>query len=509
MENMIYFVVANFIILLAILLILIFKKSKVEVDIDSITSVIRDELSRLKKEQMDENSNQRIELNSSLQSIKEEINKNLNENKTELNGSLDLFRTLINEQLGSLTKQTNENNEKIIKKQDEIRQETEKKLESTNVSLSKAFEDLQNKLQLNLQEFGDKQKITSDEYIKKHDEIKKSTEEKLEFIRKTVEDKMQLMQEGNEKKLEEMRKTVDQKLQETLDKKLSESFNNVSQQLKEVYIGLGEMKTLASDVGGLKRALTNVKTKGILGEIQLGAILESILSPEQYETNVAIKPNSQQNVEYAIKLPGKDDQRPYIYLPIDSKFPFDTYEKLTAAKEEPDNEKIKQYRKELDATIKKCAKDIKDKYIHIPYSTDFAILFLPIEGLFAEVLQRPKLIREIQEEYKVVIAGPTTLSAFINSLQMGFKTLAIEKRSSEVWSVLSNVKKQFEMFSDIIKLAQKNLSLVSGNLDDLSGKRTRKIVSALKNVEILPEHTYKEELLQSDNQGDDISDSED
>ncbi|HOQ81161.1 MAG TPA: DNA recombination protein RmuC, partial [Candidatus Cloacimonadota bacterium] len=408
-----------------------------------------------------------------------------------------------------LTKQTNENNEKIIKKQDEIRQETEKKLESTNASLSKAFEDLQNKLQLNLQEFSDKQKITSDEYIKKHDEIKKSTEEKLEFIRKTVEDKMQLMQDGNEKKLEEMRKTVDQKLQETLDKKLSESFNNVSQQLKEVDRGLGEMRTLANDVGGLKRVLLNVKTGGMFGEVQLGRILEDILTPDQYNTQISIKQGTQEKVDFAIKLPGKSDTLPYIYLPIDSKFPITVYRNLSDAQEEVDTDKITQYKKELETSIKNSAKSISDKYINVPNTTDFAILYLPFESLYAEVLKTHELIASIRDKYNVIIMGPTILGAFINSLQMGFKTLAIEKRSSEVWSVLRNVKAQFDNFKNILESAKNNLSKVSKNLDDLSGKNTKNIISALKNVEILPEHTYKEILLQSDNQDDDISDSED
>ncbi len=485
---------ASLILLIVLLFIVIFKKNHSQMNGDTLTKIYKDELSRLKKELMDENSNQRIELNQTLQMIKHEINQNLKDNKVEINNCLDQFRKTISEKMDSLTNQQKENNEKIIEKQNIVRLETEKKLENNSGNLSKSFENLNISLKQNLSEFGDNQRKYAEEYIRKHDDIKKATDDKLELIRKTVEDKLMILQNENSKKLDEMRHIVDRKLQETLDKKLSDSFNTVSQQLQEVYKGLGEMKTLANDVGGLKKVLTNVKTRGIIGEIQLGNILESILSPEQYEHNVAIKPNSQERVEYAIKLPGKDNTLQSVYLPIDSKFPDSAYQNLLKAYDEADADKITQCRKELEKTIKAFSKDVYSKYINPPYSTDFAIIFLPFEGLYAEVLQNTNLVHQIQNDYHINIAGPTTLGAFINSLQMGFKTLAIEKRSSEVWKLLSTIKTEFTKFGGVLANTQNKLKVASDELDKLVGTRTRKIQSALKSVELMPDHSKLNEL---------------
>lgn len=305
-------------------------------------------------------------------------------------------------------------------------------------------------------------------------------ESKLEAMRLTVENKITSLQEDNAKKLEAMRLTVDEKLQETLDKRISQSFQLVNDRLEQVYKGLGEMQTLASGVGDLKKVLSNVKTRGILGEIQLKAILEEILTPEQYEENVATKKGSSNVVEFALKLPG-DGSGSTVYLPIDSKFPGDKYAQLVDAYDEGDPTKITLAQKELDTIIKKSAKDIHDKYIDVPNTTEFAIMFLPFEGLYAEVVRRG-FVESLQRDYKINIAGPTTMAALLNSLQMGFRTLAIQKRSSEVWEVLGAVKSEFEKFGTVLENTQNKLNLAQKELDHLVGVRTRQIQKKLDKV---------------------------
>ncbi|MGB7594637.1 MAG: DNA recombination protein RmuC [Erysipelotrichaceae bacterium] len=307
-------------------------------------------------------------------------------------------------------------------------------------------------------------------------------EQKLENIRETVEKRLMSLQEENGKKLDEMRNTVDEKLQKTLEERISKSFLQVSTQLEQVYKGLGEMQTLATGVGDLKKVLSNVKTRGILGEIQLGAILEQILSPEQYATNIVTKSNGRNPVEFAIKLPG-DGETP-VYLPIDSKFPTEDYLLLNEAYDRGDKAAIEVLATILERKIKSFAKDIHEKYVEPPHTTDFAILFLPIEGLYAEAVRRG-LVETLQREYKVNIAGPTTMAALLNSLQMGFKTLAIQKRSSEVWKVLASVKNEFETFGKVLETAQNRITQTSAELDKLVGVRTRMIRSKLKEVSTL------------------------
>ncbi len=310
----------------------------------------------------------------------------------------------------------------------------------------------------------------------------KTNEEKLNAIRETVEQRLTALQEDNSKKLDKMRETVDEKLQKTLEDRISQSFKQVSEQLESVYKSLGEMKNIGVEVGDLKKVLSNVKTKGILGEIQLGAILEQILSPEQYEENVATVPGSQARVEFAVKLPG-DGNIP-VYLPIDSKFPTEGYARLLDAYETGDKVQIDTAAKTLDTTIKTFAKDIHDKYIQVPSTTDFGILFLPIEGLYAEAVKRG-LVETLQRQYKINLAGPTTMAALLNSLQMGFKTLAIQQKSGEVWNVLSAVKTEFETFGGILQNAQDKLNKTSADLDKLIGVRTRSINRKLKDVSTL------------------------
>jgi DNA recombination protein RmuC len=307
----------------------------------------------------------------------------------------------------------------------------------------------------------------------------------LDKIRETVEGRLKQLQEENVKKLDEMRATVDEKLHETLEKRLSESFKQVSERLEQVHKGLGEMQNLATGVGDLKKVLSNVKTRGTLGEIQLENILEQVLSPEQYEKNVNTRKEGREVVEFAIKLPGKDNSGQQVYLPIDSKFPIEDYHSLLDAYDTGDSESVASVAKSLENAIKKSAKDIHDKYIEPPYTTDFGIMFLPVEGLYAEIVRRTSLIETLQRDYKIVVTGPTTLAAILNSLQMGFRTLAIEKRSGEVWKILGAVKTEFTRFGDVLKKAQEKISKAGEDIDELVGTRTRKIQIKLKEVQEL------------------------
>ncbi|MCI6522029.1 MAG: DNA recombination protein RmuC [Parabacteroides sp.] len=288
-----------------------------------------------------------------------------------------------------------------------------------------------------------------------------------------------------EKRLEEIRQTVDEKLQQTLNERISQSFRLVNEQLVNVQKGLGEMQSLAQDVGGLKRVLSNVKTRGNIGEIQLSMLLEQLLAPEQYEANVHTRKGSDAVVEFAVKLPGKDDARAFVYLPIDAKFPKDVYEQLLDAYDAADPQQIEVAGKQLEATIKKMAKDISEKYLAPPATTDFGIMFLPFEGIYAEVVRRASLLEELQRTYKVVVTGPTTLAAILNSLQMGFRTLAIQKHSGEVWTILGAVKKEFEKMGGMLEKAQRNLQTATGQIDEVLGTRTRAIQRRLKDVDTL------------------------
>lgn len=345
----------------------------------------------------------------------------------------------------------------------------------------------------------DNQKQTADIQDKRLAELNRQfhlmamqNEQKLEQMRQTMEKRLEVLREDNSKQLEEMRATVDEKLQKTLDARISQSFKLVSERLEQVYKGLGEMQTLASGVGDLKKVLSNVKTRGILGEIQLGAILEQILSPEQYEENISTKPYSTERVEYAVKLPGEGDG--FVYLPIDAKFPADAYTYLMDAYDTGDPLQIQEAAKMLERAIRKSAKDIHDKYVQPPATTDFAIMFLPFEGLYAEVVRRG-MVEVLQREYKINIAGPTTMAALLNSLQMGFKTLAIQKHSSEVWDILGAVKTEFDKFGDVLEATQNRINQANAELDKLIGTRTRSIQRKLRGVTALEEEETKK-LLQ-------------
>ena len=388
----------------------------------------------------------KVELQKEFLLNRDELSRNLKENRNEF--------TLSFERL----------NETLLKKAKDDREELRTTLKDFETSFSKSVES-----------FNATQKEKFDQMKLKQEEMIKTTELRLE----------------------RMRETVDEKLHKTLEDRLGKSFDSVSKQLLEVQKGLGEMQSIASGVGDLKRVLTNVKTRGVLGEIQLGNILEEIMSRDQYETNVKTKKGSDAIVEFAIKLPGRNVNDSPVFLPIDAKFPQEDYARLQTAYEVGDSVAVEQSMKALLLAIKKFAKDIANKYIDPPNTTDFGIMFLPVEGLFAEVIRQPDMITFLQREYKIVITGPTTLAAMLNSLQMGFKTLAIQKRSSEVWNVLASVKKEFNTFGGVLEKAQKKINEANNEIENLVGTRTRMMQSKLKNVEQLelPEEVIEKKNL--------------
>ncbi len=318
-------------------------------------------------------------------------------------------------------------------------------------------------------------------------------EQKLEAVRRTMEERVSAMQTGNEQKLEEMRRTVDEKLQKTLDERLKQSFSLVNDSLDKVQRGLGEMQSLATGVGDLKKVLSNVKTRGILGEIQLAAILEELLAPEQYEANVATVPGSAERVEFAVKLPG-DGEGETVWLPIDAKFPYDAYAALLDAYEGADAAAVEAAAKTLEGRIRLFAREIHEKYVAVPHTTEFGIMFLPVEGLYAEVVRRG-LVEKLQSEFKVNIAGPTTMAALLNSLQMGFRTLAIQKRSGEVWKVLGEVKAEFEKFADYLVKTKRYIEQAGKSVDELIGTRTNVMQRKLRGVTTLAGEEEEEKQI--------------
>ena len=328
-----------------------------------------------------------------------------------------------------------------------------------------------------------------EERIKNLEEV---NHKRLSEMREIIEKRLDVIREDNNKRLSEMQQTVDEKLQKTLEDKMDKSFKLVSERLEQVYKGLGEMQTVASGVGDLKKVLSNVKTRGILGEIQLGAILKEILSPEQFEENVATKPNSKNVVEFAVKMPVEEGG--FIYLPIDSKFPADAYSALQESYDSGEAEKVQLARSTMMSRMKSFAKDIHEKYVEVPYTTEFAIMFLPFEGLYAEAVNCG-MVEVLQREYRINIAGPSTMAALLNSLQMGFKTVAIQKRSMEVWEVLGAVKSEFDKFEKILSATQQRINQANTELDKLVGVRTRAIQKKLRDVEKIDD-AKAEELLE-------------
>ena len=400
--------------------------------------------------------NLRVQNNQGLkEQIRDLLSKELKENRTELTSSL------------------RDNREEMSKGIDNLTSKLEEKLSTIAETIKSNAKEDREQLSQSLKDFNELHKQKFNDMTLKQEKLIETTNERLE----------------------KMRETVDEKLHKTLEERLGRSFKLVSERLEAVQKGLGEMQNLASGVGDLKKVLSNVKTRGVLGEIQLGNILEQIMAPEQYDQNVKTKSGSDAHVEFAIKLPGKDVSGKEVYLPIDAKFPQEDFIRLQGAYDIGDPVAIEKANKDLMRSIKNFAKDIHEKYIDPPNTTDFGIMFLPVEGLFAEVARQPEMITMLQREYKIIVTGPTTLAAMLNSLQMGFKTLAIQKRSSEVWKILGAVKTEFGKFGGVLEKAQKKITEANNELDTLVGTRTRMMFSKLKGVEELPTSQNDDSLL--------------
>lgn len=433
---------------------------------------------------------------------REESSNTAKTNREELNKAITEFRNETAEAIRQLSKQNVEALEKLNntleQKVTTLIEKTEKSFREFSESNTNQLEKIEKQVETKLQALTEQAKTDNNlmrealgksfkDFQEAFDKNVKSFNDLQREKFGQLETKQNELVQGTEKKLESIRVTVEEKLEKTLSERLGQSFETVGKQLIEVQKGLGEMQTIASDVGGLKKVLSNVKLRGGVGEVQLAMLLEQILAPTQYDTNVKTKAGSSEPVEFAIKLPGKsEDENSFVYLPIDAKFPKDTYEHLLTAYENAIPEEIETATKKLENTIKKMAKDIRDKYIDPPNTTDFAILFLPFESIYAEVIRRSALVDQLRDEFKITVAGPTTLVAILNSLQMGFRTLALQKRSSEVWKVLGAVRTEFDNFGGLLQRAQNNIQTGLGQLDDVMGKRTRAIQKQLRNVESLP-----------------------
>ena len=387
------------------------------------------------------------------QEMRDFFREEFRDNRTELNQSLSTNREENNKSIDRLTKQL------------------ETKLYHINDGMLKSSKESREEIKIAIREFNDAFQRSIETFTKAQE---------LKFD--AMAEKQDKLVESTGKELDKMRETVDEKLQKTLNERLSKSFEQVGKQLGDVQKGLGEMQNLAQDVGGLKRVLSNVKMRGGFGEIQLSMLLENLLAPDQYESNVKTKIGSDAIVEFAVKLPGSDESGTTVWLPIDAKFPKDAYEQLQDAYDKTESAEIEAAQKNLEQTIKKMAKDISEKYLDPPYTTDFGIMFLPFEGIYAEVIRKAALLEDIQREYRVVVTGPATLGAILNSLQMGFRTLAIQKRSSEVWKILGSVKTEFNKFGGILEKAQRNIQTGLNHLDQVSGTRTRAIQRTLIEV---------------------------
>ncbi len=423
----------------------------------------------------------RVELAEQLKANREEMGISFRDFRNEITGTLRVINEQNLQALDKMNRTLEERVTGLITKTEEAnrlnREELGKQLGEHKEAMIRSLKDFQESFDRNVKSFNDLQK---DKFA-------------------SLELKQNELIQGTERKLEQMRLTVEEKLEKTLSERLGQSFETVGKQLIAVQAGLGEMRTLASDVGDLKKVLSNVKQRGGMGEVQLEMLLEQILAPEQYEAKVKTKKGSDDQVEFAIKLPGRDDGQHTVYLPVDAKFPKDAYEHLVDAYEKGDQDQINRMNTQFENVIRKMAKDIRDKYLDPPNTTDFGIMFLPFEGLYAEAVRRSALLEQLQREFKVIITGPTTLAAILNSLQMGFRTLALQKRSSEVWEVLGAVKTEFGKFGDLLEKAQKNIQTANNQLDEVMGKRTRAIQRKLKGVEAMRDPNSPVLLPEPDN----------
>lgn len=424
-------------------------------------------------------------LNGEIQRIETSVKEEIRTNRNETINQSAQARKELQQSLQSFEEKLNHLTETIDKKLSAFSESNNSNALASRTEIKEALNSFKKDLAQSISDFNTQQKDNFYQLLRKQSDQNTDTSTKLDNMRNTIEQKVTAMQTSNEQKLEQMRITVDEKLQQTLEARLGESFKLVSERLEAVHKGLGDMQTLATGVGDLKRVLSNVKTRGVLGEYQLESLLEQILTPDQYAKNVKTKPGSNALVEFAVKLPNKQNSNEPLWLPIDSKFPKEAFELLTDAYEHGSPELVEEYRRTFIKSIRSYAQDICNKYIDAPNTTDFAILFLPFESLYAEVLRTPGLMENIQRECRITIVGPTILSALLNSLQMGFRTLAIEKRSGEVWQLLSAVKTEFGNFSGLLDKAQKNIQIGLDQLENVVGVRTRAIQKRLKNVELL------------------------
>jgi len=441
-------------------------------------------------------------------SLRADFQKEQSVSRTEINGLVqtailslgDSLRAVLKENAEAQARSIKELTDSVGSRITDFIESQDKRMQSLTETEDKQAAELRRLMGEKIEELNSSVRRLIGDIEEKFRDFRQQSETANAEMRRATEEKLAAMQKSNEEQLEKMRETVDEKLQKTLHDRITQSFQTVSQQLTEVHKGLGEMQALASNVGDLRNVLSGVKTRGILGELQLGAIMEELLAPEQYEENVATVPGSQNRVEFAIRLPGEGNEA--IYLPIDSKFPGDVYHHLLEAYESGDGKRVEEAKTQLSRTVKGCAKDIRDKYIEPPHTTPFALMFLPFEGLYAEVV-RMGMIETLQKEYQICVVGPSTVAAFLNSLRMGFRTLAVQKRSAEVWKILGAVKTEFEKFGGILEKARERIGKTGEDLDKLIGTRTRAINRSLRGVEALPDAASAAQIIGNTGDADD------
>lgn len=525
MESLQIYLITSGLLLFAVLILLTIVLLKVNKLLNGNTDATYKELTRLllnneaslnngfsesRKELREVSIENRREIQDVFKNLQDTLLKRISENSAIQIQQLSSFKAALNELSEKLINNSNEfkqsvsqsfhtTSEALNNKQDEFRDKTLERLNAfegvikndskeNRDELSASLKSFEGKFSEGIKEFNEQLRIRFSDLNKQQSEANEQAKNSILDIRQTIENQLKAIREDNTQQLNEMRKTVDEKLHDTLEKRLGESFKQVSDRLEQVHKGLGEMQTLAIGVGDLKKVLSNVKTRGILGEYQLGNILEQILSPDQYAVNVATKQGSRGNVEFAIKLPGHADEKT-VWLPVDSKFPLESYQTLLAAWEDGNIVTIDAAQKLLLKAVESFAKDISSKYIDPPHTTDFAIMFLPIESLYAEILRHPELFERLQRTHRITITGPTTLSALLNSLSMGFRTLAVQKRSSEVWKVLAEVKTEFVKYSEQLATVHKHINSASTTLETLQTTRTKVMERKLRGVETLDADT--------------------
>jgi DNA recombination protein RmuC len=450
--------------------------AKIDAAVARIDPLLRDEFGRSRNDTQSAFKDSREELNNSFKVLGETLAATVTNLSTAQKNQFDTF----SQQIDSLVKT-------VDGKIKTLAEQLEKSARDNRMEQAGSLKSFEEKFTQNVKEFNELQKQKFDGLSVKQDAIKKETEDRLKEIRETVERKLTDIREDSSRKLEEMKKTVDEKLQESINKRFNESFELISRRLEEVQKGLGEMQTLATDVGGLKKVLTNVKTRGTFGEVQLESLLEQIFSPEQYGMQVSVRRNTQEKVDAVVKLPGQTDDGSPLLLPVDSKFPVEDYQRLCDAYDAGEvKENILVLRRKFEESVRITAKSIALKYINPPVTTDFAIMFVPSEGIYAEILRSVELFETLRREFRITIVGPTNLSAFLSSLQMGFRTLAIQKRTGEVWNILGAVKTEFGKFGGVLDAASRQLQTVANSITSAS-VRTRAIERRLRSVESLPQ----------------------